>query len=49
VLSKAHYQQIFADANGRYGSTYDYALQTLESLQRIGISDAALAKLLKSI
>ena len=48
-LSQAHYQQIFADAIGRYGSTRDYALQTLESLQRIGISDAALAKLIKSI
>ncbi|MDO9278143.1 MAG: gamma-glutamylcyclotransferase [Polaromonas sp.] len=49
VLSQAHYQQIFAEAIGRYGSTRDYALQTLESLQRIGITDAALAKLLKSI
>jgi cation transport protein ChaC len=48
-LSQAHYQQIFADAIGRYGSTRDYALQTLESLQRIGIRDAALAKLIKSI
>jgi cation transport protein ChaC len=48
-LSQAHYQQIFAVATGRYGSTRDYALQTLESLQRIGICDAALAKLLKSI
>jgi cation transport protein ChaC len=49
VLSQAHYSQIFADAIGRYGSTHDYALQTLESLQRIGIHDAALAKLLKSV
>ena len=48
-LSPAHYSQIFADAIGRYGSTRDYALQTLESLQRIGISDAALSKLIKSI
>jgi cation transport protein ChaC len=48
-LSPAHYQQIFADAMGRYGSTRDYALQTLESLQRIGISDTALTQLLKSI
>jgi cation transport protein ChaC len=47
VLSQAHYQQIFADATGRYGSTRDYALQTLESLQRIGIRDAALTKLTK--
>jgi cation transport protein ChaC len=49
VLSPAHYSQIFADAIGRYGSTHDYALQTLESLQRIGISDAALTKLTKLI
>ena len=49
VLSQAHYSQIFADAIGRYGSTRDYALQTLESLQRIGIRDAALTKLVKSI
>ena len=48
-LSQAHYQQIFADAIGRFGSTHDYALQTLESLQRIGISDAALTKLIKLI
>lgn len=48
-LSQTHYSQIFADATGRFGSTRDYALQTLESLQRIGIRDAALAKLLKSI
>lgn len=48
-LSPAHYSQIFADATGRYGSTRDYALQTLESLQRIGISDAALTKLLKFV
>jgi len=48
-LSPAHYSQIFADAMGRFGSTRDYALQTLESLQRIGISDAALTKLIKLI
>jgi cation transport protein ChaC len=48
-LSLTHYQQIFAEATGRFGSTHDYALQTLESLQRIGIKDAALSKLLKSI
>ena len=48
-LSDAHYKQIFSDATGRFGTTRDYALQTLESLQRIGIHDAALTKLLKSI
>jgi cation transport protein ChaC len=48
-LSQAHYQQIFSAATGRFGTTRDYALQTLESLQRNGIKDAALTKLLKSI
>lgn len=48
-LSPAHYSQIFADAIGRYGSTRDYALQTLEGLQRVGISDAALTKLTKLV
>lgn len=46
-LSQAHYRQIFADSCGRYGSTHDYARQTLESLHSHGISDAALARLLK--
>ena len=46
-LSEARYRQIFADACGRYGTTHDYARQTLESLQSHGISDAALARLLK--
>ena len=46
-LSPARYQQIFADSHGRYGSTHDYARQTLESLQSHSISDAALDRLLK--
>lgn len=46
-LSETRYQQIFSDACGRYGTTQDYVRQTLESLQRHGISDAALARLLK--
>lgn len=46
-LSETRYQQIFSDACGRYGTTQDYARQTLESLQRHGISDAALARLLR--
>ena len=45
-LSQAHYQQIFADSCGRYGTTHDYARQTLESLQSHGISDAALSRLI---
>ena len=46
-LSEARYQQIFSDACGRYGTTHDYARQTLEGLQGHGISDAALARLLR--
>jgi cation transport protein ChaC len=46
-LSEARYRQIFSDSRGRYGTTHDYARQTLESLQGHGISDAALARLLK--
>jgi cation transport protein ChaC len=45
-LSEARYRQIFADSCGRYGTTHDYARQTLESLRHHGISDAALARLL---
>ncbi len=46
-LSEERYQQIFSASCGRYGTTHDYARQTLESLQSHGISDAALARLLK--
>ncbi len=46
-LSEARYQQIFSDSCGRYGTTHDYAHQTLESLKSHGISDAALARLLQ--
>ena len=46
-LSEARYQQIFSAACGRYGTTHDYARQTLEGLQGHGISDAALARLLR--
>jgi cation transport protein ChaC len=46
-LSEAHYRQIFTDACGRYGTTHDYARQTLESLSSHGIADARLARLLK--
>ena len=45
-LSEARYREIFSVACGRYGSTHDYARQTLESLHHHGISDAALARLL---
>lgn len=46
-LSATRYQQIFTHACGRYGTTQDYAQQTLDSLQQHGISDAALARLLR--
>lgn len=39
-------QRIFREARGRYGSTRDYAMQTLESLEREGIQDRALRALL---
>lgn len=47
VLHASHYRDIFQHAVGRYGSTLDYARQTLEGLQRHGIEDTALRSLLK--
>ena len=45
-LSAQRYRDIFAGASGRYGSTLDYAEQTLRCLQDNGIHDAALHRLL---
>ena len=45
-LSAEQYRAIFAASNGRYGSTLDYADQTLRCLQQHGIQDLALRKLL---
>jgi cation transport protein ChaC len=45
-LSHDHYRQIFARSSGRYGTTLDYADQTLRCLQQRGIHDAALHRLL---
>jgi cation transport protein ChaC len=45
-LSEARYREIFSAACGRYGTTHDYARQTLESLQHHGIADAALSRLI---
>jgi cation transport protein ChaC len=45
VLSDAHYRDIFARAVGRYGSSIDYARQTLQELRRHAIHDTALARL----
>ncbi|WP_225781673.1 gamma-glutamylcyclotransferase [Xenophilus sp. Marseille-Q4582] len=47
TLSDARYREIFATATGRYGSSLDYARQTFEELQRHGIHDAALARLMR--
>jgi len=44
-LSDDHYRHIFANAVGRYGSSLDYARQTLAELRRHAIHDAALARL----
>lgn len=47
VLSDARYRDIFASATGRYGTSLDYARQTLLELQRHAIHDAALARLVR--
>jgi cation transport protein ChaC len=44
-LSDERYRHIFTHAVGRYGSSLDYARQTLLELQRHSIHDAALARL----
>ena len=46
-LSPAEYEHIFRHSQGRYGSTLDYALQTLHGLHAVGIHDAQLLRLLK--
>ena len=45
-LDPARYQQIFSQSRGRYGTTLDYARQTLHCLHSHGIDDAALRRLL---
>jgi cation transport protein ChaC len=47
ALGAEHYRDIFAHAVGRYGSTLDYARQTLRGLRQHGIEDHALARLLR--
>ena len=47
TLGEAQYRQIFAQAVGRFGSTHDYAEQTLLALRACGIEDRALARLLR--
>ena len=46
-LSTERYREIFTHSVGRYGSTLQYASQTLEGLRAHGIEDRALARLLR--
>ncbi len=46
-LEDERYRQIFASAAGRYGTSLDYAQQTLLELRRHAIHDAALARLVR--
>jgi cation transport protein ChaC len=39
--------RIFRHSRGRYGTTWDYVRQTHEALQKIGIHDAPLARLVR--
>ena len=45
-LSEARVRQILAESRGHYGTTLDYARQTYDSLQALGIEDRALRALL---
>lgn len=47
TLSPAQYREIFRQAHGRYGSTLDYARQTLASLGAHGVRDRRLEALLR--
>lgn len=49
TLSRERYAEIFAHSQGRYGSTLDYARETLSGLRRVGIEDRALARLLAEV
>lgn len=46
TLDPDTYREIFAGACGRFGTTLDYARETLTALRRHGIEDRALAALL---
>lgn len=46
TLQDHEYLRIFAQASGRYGTTRDYAQATHNELQRLGIHDQALARLI---
>ena len=47
ALAERRYRQIFSDSRGRYGTTLEYAQQTLHCLQQHGIEDHALRQLLR--
>lgn len=46
ALPDAAYARIFAEAKGRYGFTRDYAKRTHDTLQSLGLKDAALTRLM---
>ncbi|CAM5783390.1 gamma-glutamylcyclotransferase [Ottowia pentelensis] len=46
ALTPGQYRDIFRHAHGRYGSTLDYARQTLDSLHAHGVKDLQLSRLL---
>ncbi len=46
-LSDQQYRDIFARSKGRYGTTLDYARQTLAGLRTHGIEDRSLARLIE--
>lgn len=46
-LSDERLRAIFQHARGRYGSTREYAEETLLALRRIGIEDRALARMIR--
>lgn len=46
-LDHEEYRTIFAHARGRYGTTLEYARQTHEQLQALGIRDRALEALMR--
>ncbi|MEX8194156.1 gamma-glutamylcyclotransferase [Comamonas guangdongensis] len=45
-LEPDEYRRIFSQARGIYGTTLDYAQATFDELQRLGIADKALQRLL---
>ena len=47
VLTDDRYCEIFGSATGRYGTSIDYARLTFEELQRHGIHDRALGRLMR--